>query len=152
MNNPLYNDDCLFTPGVMVFKDDISFPELLPDEDWYQVDVITSAAPNLRRHPSNFMNPNAGDKPASLSRDELYRLLESRVRKIFSIAAIEGVEVLILGAFGCGAFRNPPQVVAKVFKDIQQEFEGVFDTIEYAVFHTERETENYRVFKDLLGR
>lgn len=45
----------------------ISFPELLPEEDWYQVDVITYAAPNLRRHPSNFMNPNAGDKPASLS-------------------------------------------------------------------------------------
>lgn len=59
---------------------------------------------------------------------------------------------MILGAFGCGAFRNPPRVVAKVFKDIQQEFEGVFDTIEYAVFHTERESENYRVFKGLLGR
>ncbi|MEI3411862.1 MAG: TIGR02452 family protein [Blautia sp.] len=46
--NPLYNDDCLYTPEVIVFKSDISFPERMTEKDWYQVDVITCAAPNLR--------------------------------------------------------------------------------------------------------
>ena len=39
--NPLYNDDCLYTPGVVVFKSDVSFPERMEAKDWYQVDVIT---------------------------------------------------------------------------------------------------------------
>ena len=46
--NPLYNDDCLYTPGVIVFKSDLSFPERMEEKDWYQVDVLTCAAPNLR--------------------------------------------------------------------------------------------------------
>jgi uncharacterized protein (TIGR02452 family) len=29
--------------------------------------------------------------------------------------------VLILGAFGCGAFGNPPEVVAKAFRQVLAE-------------------------------
>ena len=62
---------------------------------------------------------------------------------VITVSYTHLAEVLILGAFGCGAFCNPPQVVANVFKQVQQDYLHVFDTIEYAVFHTERETENY---------
>lgn len=151
LNNPLYNDDCLYTPEVTVFKEDISFPELLPEKDWYSVAVLTCAAPNLRRYPGNAMNPGAGNKPAAIDDHSLAELLHSRIEKIFAVAANEGAEVLILGAFGCGAFCNPPQIVANVFKQVQQDYLHVFDTIEYAVFHTEWEKENYRVFKNVLG-
>ncbi len=58
-----------------------------------------------------------------------------------------GAEVLILGAFGCGAFCNPPEVVAKVFAEYTEKYRKCFDVIEYAVFHTEKETANYRAFK-----
>lgn len=150
LNNPLYNDDCLYTPKVMVFKDDVLFPQLLPEKEWYTVDVLTCAAPNLRRYPGNPMNPGAGNKPASMDDHSLAELLRSRIGKIFAVAANEGAEVLILGAFGCGAFCNPPQIVANVFKQVQQDYLHVFDTIEYAVFHTEWEKENYRVFKNVL--
>ena len=33
-NNPLYNNDCIYTPAVCVFKSDTNFPEALPREDW----------------------------------------------------------------------------------------------------------------------
>ena len=66
--NPLYNDDCIFTPSVKVFKSDINFPELLQEDKWWNVDVITCAAPNLRSIPSNCMNPNAGSKKAKIER------------------------------------------------------------------------------------
>ncbi|WP_418752261.1 TIGR02452 family protein [Frisingicoccus sp.] len=151
LNNPLYNDDCLYTPEVTVFKEDISFPELLPEKDWYSVAVLTCAAPNLRKYLGNSMNPGAGNKPAAIDDHSLAELLHSRIEKIFAVAANEGAEVLILGAFGCGAFCNPPQIVANVFKQVQQNYLHVFDTIEYAVFHTEWEKENYRVFKNVLG-
>ena len=43
--DPLYNDDLLYTPGVIVFKSDVSAPERMEEKDWYMVDVITCAAP-----------------------------------------------------------------------------------------------------------
>jgi uncharacterized protein (TIGR02452 family) len=144
--NPLYNDDCIYTPGVYVCKSDISFPERMDKKDWYQVDVLTCAAPNLTRIPSNLMNPNAGDKAAELEEDELLELHLRRVERIFRVAAENGTEVLILGAFGCGAFCNPPEVVAKAFKTVQKKYETYFDVIEYAVFCSERETKNYDTF------
>lgn len=151
-DNPLYNDDCIFTPEVKVFKDDTNFPELLPENEWWDVDVITCAAPNLRNVPSNRMNPNAGSKKADISYEGLKALHTSRIQRIFEIAIANKAEVLILGAFGCGAFRNPPELVAEVFAEFTEKYRGYFDVIEYAVYHTERETANYEAFKDAMER
>lgn len=150
--NPLYNDDCLYTPGVVVFKSDVSFPERMEEADWYQVDVITCAAPNLRSVPSNFMNPCAGETPAEIENEKLYKLHQQRIEKIFRIAAVNRAEILILGAFGCGAFCNPPEVVAKAFKAVQEKYTSYFETIEYAVFCGRYETENYQVFRKVLEK
>ena len=149
--DPLYNDDCLYTPGVIVFKSDISFPERMEEKDWYQVDVITCAAPNLRNMQSNLMNPFAGDAPADIEDDDLYELHLQRLERVFRVAATNGAEVLILGAFGCGAFCNPPSIVARAFKTVQEKYGGYFETIEYAVFCRDHETENYDAFRRELG-
>lgn len=145
--NPLYNDDCIFTPSVKVFKSDINFPELLREDKWWNVDVITCAAPNLRSIPSNRMNPNAGSKNADITYEGLRALHTARIQRIFEVAMENKAEVLILGAFGCGAFCNPPELVAEVFAKFTKEYQENFDVIEYAVFHTERETANYEAFK-----
>ncbi len=151
-NNPLYNNDCIYTPDVYVFKSDIDFPELLSKNEWWKVNILTCAAPNLREKPSNAMNPNAGSKQAKITIQELEKLLESRIRRIFEIAASNENEVLILGAFGCGAFRNPPEVVAKVFNRVMKEFVYYFDIIEYAVFHRVGELANYEAFQRNIER
>lgn len=148
--NPLYNNDCIYTPDVCVFKSDTNFPEPLPKNEWWSVNVLTCAAPNLRERPSNAMNPHAGDKAVKITPTELEKLLIKRIRRIFEIAVANGNEVLILGAFGCGAFRNPPEIVAKVFDTVMQNYITYFDTIEYAVYHTEREVTNYEAFKRTL--
>lgn len=44
--NASYNDDAIYTPGVMVFKDDNRML-LLPRDQWMKLDVITLPAPNL---------------------------------------------------------------------------------------------------------
>ena len=144
--NPLYNNDCIYTPEVCVFKSDVNFPELLPRNDWWSVNILTCAAPNLRERPSNAMNPHAGFKAAKITPSKLEELLTARIKRIFEIAVANGNEVLILGAFGCGAFRNPPEIVAKVFNNVMQGYLCHFDAIEYAVYHTEREVANYEAF------
>ena len=146
-----YNDDCIYTPGIIVAKSDIPFPERMPESDWYQVDVLTCAAPNLRDMPSNMMNPFAGDKPADIEGDDLYKLHMQRIEKIFRVSIANGAEVIILGAFGCGAFCNPPEIVAKAFYDVQKKYESYFETIEYAVFCGGHETQNYGAFCKAFG-
>ena len=149
--NPLYNNDCIYTPNVCVFKSDTNFPEPLPRDEWWKVNILTCAAPNLRERPSNPMNPHAGYKQVKVTPAELATLLTSRIRRIFEVALANDNEVLILGAFGCGAFRNPPEIVAKVFYNVMQDYLCYFDTIEYAVYHTEREVGNYEAFKRIMN-
>lgn len=146
--DPLYNEDLIYSPDVYVIKSDTDSPKRLQEQDWYKVNVITCAAPNLREKPSNMMNPNAGNKAAKISDQELESLLESRIRRIFAMAAAEKNDVLILGAFGCGAFRNPPKIVAKAFHKVLDEYREYFETVEFAVFHTDRETENFKAFRE----
>lgn len=148
--DPLHNDDCIYTPGVVVFKSDTDEPRLQPERMWYTVDVLTCAAPNLREKPGNDMNPGDGDSPIDISSDELQRLHEKRLRRVADIAVENGAEVLILGAFGCGAFRNPPEVVAQAMKTVVEEYRYCFKTIEMAVYCTPRDDTNYRVFSEVF--
>lgn len=150
--NPLYNNDCIYTPQVCVFKSDTDFPEILPENEWWHTDIITCAAPNLRPKPSNAMNPHVGSEAVRITNAELEKLLTKRVRRIFQLAAANKNEVLILGAFGCGAFKNPPEIVAKVFRKVIEEYIGYFEVIEYAVFHTEREAANYNAFSKEMNQ
>ena len=148
-HDPLHNDDCIYTPGVMVFKSDTDYPQLLPEEKWYSVNVLTCAAPNLREQPSNGMN--AGDSAVHISREDLQALHEKRMHRVLEIANAKENEVVILGALGCGAFRNPPTVVAQAMKTVVQEYRKNFETIEFAVYCSPRDDENYRVFQQVLG-
>ena len=134
-----------------MFKSDGDFAKNLPQNEWWDVDVITCAAPNLRERPSNAMNPHVGYKQVKVTPTELETLLAARIRRIFEVAVANENEVLILGAFGCGAFRNPPEIVAKVFYNVMQDYLGYFDMIEYAVYHTEREVANYEAFKKIMN-
>ena len=112
----LHNNDCIYTPGVVVFKSDDAVPQALPFEKWYTVNVLTCAAPNLRERPSNPMNDGDGARGVQIGKQELRQLHEKRMHRILSISAAEGNEVMILGAFGCGAFHNPPEVVAEAMR------------------------------------
>lgn len=91
--DPLHNDDCIYTPGVVVIKTDTATPQALPPEDWYTVNVLTCAAPNLREQPSNPMNDGDGARGVQIEKQELRQLHEKRMRRILSIAAAEGNEV-----------------------------------------------------------
>lgn len=150
VQNPIHNDDIIYTPGVVVFKTDTAKPRMMPENEWYKVDVITCAAPNLKPNPTNYFNPGDGDKQVVLKDNELLALHEKRLRRILDVACNNGAEVIILGAFGCGAFRNKPEVVALAAKNVIKDYLHAFKVIEYAVYCSPRDDRNYKVFDRTL--
>ncbi len=146
--NRLYNDDIIYTPNITVFKSDTLLPELIDEADWYQVNVITCAAPNLSR--PGFSGNSFNEKREILISDEdLLVLHEKRWRRILDVASMEKNDVVIVGAFGCGAFENNPEVVARAAKKVISEYKHAFRAIEFAVYCSKRK-ENYEIFEKII--
>ena len=149
--NPLHNDDIIYTPGVIVFKSDTAYPKEMPEADWYEVNVITCAAPNLRERPSNSMNSGDGERAIKISDSDLEALHARRLRRILDVAAADGNEAIILGAFGCGAFRNDPRVVARAAASVICDYRSRFKVIEFAVFCRPGDTANFDTFNEMMN-
>ena len=149
--NALNTDDIVYSKDIVICKNDIDYPTRMLEKDYVKVDVLTCAAPNLREKPSNDFNVSNGDQ-VSISDEELYKLHLSRARHILHIAAFNKVEILILGAFGCGAFRNNPWVVAKAYKDALKEFNNNFFLVDFAIYTRPNEEENYNAFIETFGQ
>ena len=149
--DPIHNDDIIYTPRVTVFKSDTACPSALPEAEWYELDVISCAAPNLREHPSNSMNNGDGDRRIRLAPDALRRLHEKRLSRILNVAAAAGEEAIILGAFGCGAFHNDPKVVSAAAAAVIPQYRMRFKVIEFAIYCRSGDTQNYDAFKAAFG-
>jgi uncharacterized protein (TIGR02452 family) len=104
------------------------------------VDFITSPAPNagaIRKHEPE----NAGRIPAALA---------ERAAKVLSLAVLQGCEVIVLGAWGCGVFHNDPATVAAAFGNLLGPggpFHGRFHTVLFAVYDTSTDGETFRAFQ-----
>jgi uncharacterized protein (TIGR02452 family) len=124
----------------------------MPETQWYEVDVITCAAPNLRDNPSNPYNKNDGNRKAKISDRELFELHEKRLKRILDVAVANADEVVILGAFGCGAFQNKPEIVARAAANVINDYLYMFKNIEFAVYCSPKDSRNYDAFKRELAR
>lgn len=71
-------------------------------------DVITCAAPNF----------SAGAKYANVDSATNSKALFSRIRFVLDVAAVQKVDTLVLGAFGCGVFGQNPTEVAEIMRDL----------------------------------
>ena len=148
-HDPIHNDDIIYTPAVTVFKTDTANPKLMPEEDWFEVDAITCAAPNLRSNLTNKWNPSDG-QAVKIKDNDLLVLHKKRLRRLLNVAVLEGVETIILGAFGCGAFRNTPEVVTLANKNVIKEYLHAFKNIEFAVYCSPKDDRNYKIFERVL--
>ncbi|MFJ5533158.1 TIGR02452 family protein [Streptomyces sp. NPDC093261] len=119
--DPFYTDRVIHSPAVPVFRDDRG---RLLDEP-YRAGFLTAAAPNagvvLRRTPERAA--------------ELPRALAARAGRVLETAAACGYRRVVLGAWGCGVFRNEPAQVAGAFHGllVTGRFEGAFDEVVFAV-------------------
>lgn len=147
----------IYTPDVAIFRTDAY--EIL--ETPTLVDVITCAAPDIRYY--------------ECTEERLRAIHKEKATAILDLAVEHDVDVIVLGAFGCGAFKNPPELVADVYKQVlnqqtknteelleleetldyvvQEElkYQNCFEEVVFAIRSTnEVESVNYKIFREIL--
>lgn len=136
---PISTFGAIWSPSVAIIKSKNYeyIPELL------ETNVITAAAIN---------RPEIG-KDGKMN-EKCTDITLKKIRSVLRLAAAKGKRKLILGAWGCGAFHNPPKQVAELFKQViyEPEFEGWFEEICFAVLDNPHRTENnYPIFLSVFG-
>jgi uncharacterized protein (TIGR02452 family) len=132
----LYSDHVIYSPAVPFFRDDRL--DLL--EEPFLASVLTAAAPNagevLRR------DANAGAAIAEA--------IVRRARRVLEVAASRGHRSLVLGAWGCGVFRNDPGAVADAFARWlgDAHFSGAFERVVFAIYDRSARKENLAAFRE----
>jgi uncharacterized protein (TIGR02452 family) len=98
--------------------------------------------------------PNAGEaRQRGESGAAVRRTLSRRAEHVLRVAAHHGHRVLVLGAWGCGVFRNDPEEVAGVFADLlaSPRFERAFSRVVFAVYDRSPGQDNRRAFERRFG-
>jgi uncharacterized protein (TIGR02452 family) len=136
-------DSLIYTEKILICKTDEDIPQRFNEADFVPVDVITVAAPDLRDESDRYENDSMTDA-------ELFGYHVKRAIHVLTVAAAKDVDILVLGAFGCGAFANDPSVVANAYKTALSVFPKAFDQVVFAVYTPESNTENFDVFKKVI--
>lgn len=136
----------IYTPGVTIFRgpEERGYPFIA--EPW-KVNMIAVAAIN---HPDTEMV----DGELRITPHHRAATM-NKIRTILSIAKAHKQKVLVLGALGCGAFRNPPRHMAELFREALQEpaFNGVFERVYFAIKedHNSRGRGNFAPFYEVFS-
>ena len=131
------SDAVIIHPQVEIIKDENG--DLL--KDTVIVAVMTCAAPMLT-HGMEGMN-----------RSEYEAMVYRRITGMLKVAAYLGYKHLVLGAFGCGAFRNDARIISDLFYKALKEFDydgmkekDMFDRIDFAVMDHSADQYNFKEF------
>ena len=86
-----YSDRIIYVPNVLVFKsDDNLFAQMLNEKDWYNIDIISCSAHNQKAYKVKY--------------EKIKSINYNRIKAIIECELDNNVDILILVAFGCGAF------------------------------------------------
>ena len=105
LNRALYHDNLLYTYDVPFFR----------GTEMRKCDVITCAAPNKGAAQKYQNVPDAICDRAMRMR--IRSLLLATIDEHLSFGEGDGLNCVVLGAFGCGVFKNDPAAVAKMFRE-----------------------------------
>ncbi len=128
-----YKDELMYTTGVQIIRD--ANYQLLAD--FVEVDVITCPAPNRCGQILDAEMAKTG--------------LQNRINMIIQAFAKHGCSHLVLGAFGCGVFKNDPKLVAELFAQAIKKYAyNELKTVVFAIKTNNDNDVNYRAFVDVF--
>lgn len=135
-------NDAIYTNGVTVFKDTES-NGCQPLSEPYMINVVSVAAlknPKLNRDGSLMELP--------------YKMMYEKIRTILNVAIENRQEYLVLSAFGCGAYHNPPSDIASMFHNLlsQEPYSHAFKRIIFAIIDDKnaKGIGNFATFKEIF--
>lgn len=151
----------VLTPNVAVFRDAFnqSFDLL---EKPFQISILSSAAPHdLKSISTNIRLQGKDPAEYEVIKNQIIEEVKEQARKAIinqlSVANDNGYECIILGAFGCGAFKIPPKIIASLYKDvIENYFSGAFKKIVFAIIDDAYKQDhnpegNFKPFHDIFN-
>lgn len=137
----------IYSADVTVFKDG--------KYEWlhnpYQTAFISVAAMNVNRALRQGENILVDGRLS----DRAVAITKNKIRTIYRIGILHGHDSLVLGAWGCGAFGNPPEQMAQLFIDVlnEDEFRGGFKDIRFAIIEDHNSKgRNYQTFKNVIDK
>ena len=134
----LYSDYMIYSPRVPVFRDEEGTLLEAP----YFTNFLTAAAVNVRPlapHEHAFIEPT----------------MRQRAEKVLRVAHHQNHATVVLGAWGCGAFRNDPDMIARIFADLLQrggEFHNVFARVVFSILSHAKDGDNLETFRRHFAR
>jgi uncharacterized protein (TIGR02452 family) len=143
--HPIHQPGAIFSPDVLVMRksDEQGCEQLHPSQMWW-TSVISVAA--VFRPPLSFSGTD-------FARMEDKEEMRARMKTLFRVIVWSGKKRLVLSALGCGAFRNPPEAVAQLFKEVLQEdeFRGSFQGIWFAILDG-KASRNFQAFRKVFDK
>ena len=135
MPGGFYSNYAVYSPGVPVIRTDDG--DLLDEP--YLCGFVTAPAVNV-----GAIRPE--------ERGRVRSEMAERVRKVLAVAAGHGHDAAVLGAWGCGVFRNDPEMIADLFREaLLTRFAGVFARVVFAVLDTSADGGTIRPFAGRFG-
>ena len=137
--NTLYTDHAIVSPDVPVFRDDDG--KLLDRP--YEVTFFTMPAVNV-----------GALKEGGGAIHQVESVMAGRVEKVLAYAASEGIGHLLLGAWGCGVFRNDPRLIARLFHEAllgEHGWAAKFRRVVFAVYDPTGTSENRVPFQEAFA-
>lgn len=129
---PDSTDWAIYSPDVPVFRTDNGVNLRVP----WLLSFLTCAAP----YAPAIGQPGSGD------------LLQKRIHRVLSIAQAYRHETLVLGAWGCGAFKNDPHRTARDFRHaLETDFMYSFSNIVFAIADWSVERRSIHPFSEVFS-
>ncbi len=129
----------IYTPHVEILRETESegYRFIKP----FEVDFIAAAGYNL----------SAGAYDAPASPENYFKGIKKKIKNILRLAVKTDHDAVVLGALGCGAFKNDPRIVATAFKDVlgKKEFQGQFKMVAFGILDGENDNK-FRTFQEIL--
>lgn len=135
-HSSLYTDGMIFSPDTVFFRDENYMLKPVPS----LFSVLTCPAVNKGAVERN-------------EKDKIFItdvVMEKRMSKILGMFAYLRYETIILGAYGCGVFKNSPATIAEIWsKLLHEKYNGMFRTVCFAVL--DRNKKNIAPFYEYFG-
>ncbi len=136
-----YNDAGIYSGCVMFFRSGVSEDYALMDEP-FECAVVSAAAIS---HPDLTRDGRLADWAA--------KAMAEKIRNVLRIGLAHGHDAIVLGAWGCGAFANPPDHVAELFSQViaESEFRQKYRLIRFAIIEDHNSSgRNFTAFEKVF--